>query len=157
MKYLKWGIVVLAISSANVSYADDACVDERIQNFRNLHGEEEPIRFDVLEEWESECSANSTASPSTTPDVDLYIGTNQFSGALTFDLQAIDDDVVVRDVVINRGVCEIPPGTATDLSRGVHLEFGREYRGYSNNCTVSNVRELIVTTDRGSYQFNFSR
>lgn len=93
------------------------------------------------------CSAES--------DVEVYIKTNEFWGTLVFVIQATTDEAVVKKVVINRGNCELPEGTALDIKNTVKLGFGKRYTGYSNNCTVNDVREIQVTTNAGTFEFEF--
>ncbi|GHZ38872.1 hypothetical protein VCSRO173_2414 [Vibrio cholerae] len=60
-----------------------------------------------------------------TADIAVSISTNPHWGTLVFDLQAITDNTVISDVVINRGNCRLPAGTTSDLSRNVSLKFGQ--------------------------------
>jgi hypothetical protein len=90
-----------------------------------------------------------------TPDVEVSIGTNQFHGTLTFDLQAIADRATIWKVSVNRGNCVMAEGTATEIDRTISLRFGQTYRGYSNKCQMQNVREIEVVTDNGRFVFNF--
>ncbi|HDI3142296.1 TPA: hypothetical protein PMB19_003392, partial [Vibrio cholerae] len=80
---------------------------------------------------------------------------NPHWGTLVFDLQAITDNTVISNVVINRGNCRLPAGTASELSRNVSLKFGQTYTGYSNNCTVDNVKEIEVTSSAGTFVYTF--
>ncbi|MGF1828914.1 hypothetical protein L4D04_06910 [Photobacterium angustum] len=89
------------------------------------------------------------------PDIEVSISTNSNYGSLVFSLQAIADDTTITDVVINRGNCRIPAGTAAELSRHVSLKFGKTFRGYSNNCTVNDVKEITVTSSAGTFAFTF--
>jgi hypothetical protein len=59
-----------------------------------------------------------------TADIEVSISTNSHWGTLVFDVQAITDNTVVSDVVINRGNCRFPAGTTSELSRNVSLQFG---------------------------------
>ncbi|MBU5877001.1 hypothetical protein JVW17_19960, partial [Vibrio cholerae O1] len=59
-----------------------------------------------------------------TADIEVSISTNPHWGTLVFDLQAITDNTVISDVVINRGNCRLPAGTTSELSRNVSLQFG---------------------------------
>ena len=97
------------------------------------------------------------AACSTDPvaDVEITLETNRNYGTLIFNIQAVTDATTVKNVVINRGNCHIPVGTAKDLERGVELKFGKSYRGYSNNCKVGDVREVEITTSVGSFIFSF--
>ncbi|WP_462056961.1 hypothetical protein [Vibrio parahaemolyticus] len=90
-----------------------------------------------------------------TADIEVSISTNSHWGTLVFDLQAIADNTVISNVVINRGNCRLPAGTASELSRNVSLKFGQTYTGYSNNCTVDNVKEIEVTSSAGTFVYTF--
>jgi len=90
-----------------------------------------------------------------TADIEVSISANPHWGTLVFDLQAITNNTVIHDVVINRGNCRLPAGTASELSRNVSLKFGQTYTGYSNNCTVDNVKEIEVTSSAGTFVYNF--
>ena len=90
-----------------------------------------------------------------TADIEVSISTNSHWGSLVFDLQAITNNTIITDVVINRGNCRIPAGTASELSRNVSLKFGETYTGYSNNCTVDNVKEIEVTSTAGTFIYTF--
>lgn len=94
-------------------------------------------------------------SPEAVADIEVSISTNSHWGSLVFDLQAITDNTVITDVVINRGNCRLPAGTASELSRNVSLKFGETYTGYSNNCTVDNVKEIEVTSTAGTFVYTF--
>ncbi|MFA0000463.1 MULTISPECIES: hypothetical protein [Vibrio] len=94
-------------------------------------------------------------SPEAVADIEVSISTNSHWGSLVFDLQAITDNTVITDVVINRGNCRIPAGTASELSRNVSLKFGETYTGYSDNCTVDNVKEIEVTSTAGAFVYTF--
>ncbi|MBF4257494.1 hypothetical protein [Vibrio anguillarum] len=90
-----------------------------------------------------------------TADIEVSISTNSHWGTLVFDLQAITDNTVISNVVINRGNCRLPAGTSSELSRNVSLKFGQTYTGYSNNCTVDNVKEIEVTSRAGTFVYTF--
>ncbi|ENM3915417.1 hypothetical protein DDN50_003160, partial [Vibrio cholerae] len=61
----------------------------------------------------------------------------------------------ISDVVINRGNCRLPAGTASELSRNVSLQLGKTYTGYSNNCTLESVKEIEVTSSAGTFVYTF--
>ncbi len=92
---------------------------------------------------------------SLSADVEVSISTNPHWGSLMFDIQAITDHTVISHVVINRGNCRLPAGTASELSRNVTLAFGETYTGYSNNCTVDNVKEIEITSSAGTFTYQF--
>ncbi|HDZ9197981.1 TPA: hypothetical protein RUZ08_002705 [Vibrio cholerae] len=90
-----------------------------------------------------------------TADIEVSISTNSHWGKLAFDLQSITDNTVISNVAINRGNCRLPAGTISELSRNVSLQFGQTYTGYSNNCTVDNVKEIEVTSSAGTFVYTF--
>jgi len=92
---------------------------------------------------------------SSEPNIEVSIQPNQHWGTLVFIIQATTDEVIVKNVVINRGNCALPPGTAKDIERTVKLGFGQSYRGYSPSCTVNDVKEIEVTTNAGGFTFSF--
>ncbi|KYN79836.1 hypothetical protein ATY35_20320 [Vibrio cidicii] len=100
------------------------------------------------------CSEQEAAQI-VTADVEVSISTNPHWGTLIFNLQAITDSTVISDLVINRGNCRLPAGTASELSRNVQLKFGKTYTGYSNNCTVDSVKEIEVTSSAGTFVYTF--
>lgn len=95
------------------------------------------------------------ACSASKPDVDVSLEANPHWGNLMYNIQATADDVTIRDVVVNRGSCHVPPDMAAQLSSMVNLKFGQTWRGYSPNCKVDNVKELTVTTGRGTFTFSF--
>ncbi|EOW9552430.1 hypothetical protein ACO11T_003617 [Vibrio fluvialis] len=100
------------------------------------------------------CSGKEETQAATA-DIEVSISTNSHWGTLVFDLQAITDNTVISDVVINRGNCRLPAGTTSELSRNVSLQFGQTYTGYSNNCTVDSVKEIEVTSSAGIFVYTF--
>ncbi|EOX3386280.1 hypothetical protein ACF8PD_09400 [Vibrio plantisponsor] len=94
-------------------------------------------------------------SPEAVADIEVSISTNSHWGTLVFDLQAIADNTVISNVVINRGNCRLPTGTTSELSRNVSLKFGQTYTGYSNNCIVDSVKEIEVTSSAGTFVYTF--
>lgn len=88
-------------------------------------------------------------------DVEIWIETNTYWGSLIVGVQAITDDVVIKEIIINRGNCTLPAGTQADLDGTVELSFGRSYRAYSHNCTVRDVVEVEIVTNNGRSLFEF--
>lgn len=95
------------------------------------------------------------ACSSAKPDVEVDLQTNPHWGSLMYNIHATQDTVEISDVVINRGSCTVPEGTAAELGRIVKLKFGQRWRGYSPDCKVNDVKELVVTTGRGTFTFAF--
>ncbi|EHR6582423.1 hypothetical protein KUK75_001539 [Vibrio parahaemolyticus] len=98
---------------------------------------------------------NQEEAQAATVDIEVSISTNSHWGTLVFDIQAVTDHTVISSVVINRGNCRLPAGTASELSRNVSLKFGETYTGYSNNCTVDNVKEIEITSSAGTFVYTF--
>ena len=90
-----------------------------------------------------------------TADIEVSISTNPHWGTLVFDIQAITDSTVISNVIVNRGNCSLPAGTASEISRNVSLKFGETYTGYSNSCTVDSVKEIEVTSSAGTFIYAF--
>lgn len=100
------------------------------------------------------CSEQEEAQ-AVNADIEVSISTNPHWGTLAFDIQAIADSTVISNVIVNRGNCHLPAGTASELSRNVQLKFGETYTGYSNNCTVDSVKEIEVTSSAGTFVYTF--
>ena len=94
---------------------------------------------------------------SSEPNIEVSIQPNQYQywRTLVFIIQATTNEVVVTNVVVNRGNCALPLGTAKDIERTVKLGFGQSYRGYTPSCTVDDVKEIEVTTNAGKFTFSF--
>ncbi|MCG9598652.1 hypothetical protein L1D15_18225 [Vibrio sp. Isolate25] len=112
------------------------------------------IMLSVLILGVTACSEQEEAQ-TVTADIEVSISTNQHWGTLVFDIQAVTDSTVISNVIINRGNCRLPAGTASELSRNVSLKFGETYTGYSNNCTVDSVKEIEVTSNAGTFVYTF--
>ncbi|RUO22999.1 hypothetical protein CWE09_13795 [Aliidiomarina minuta] len=97
----------------------------------------------------------SMTACSTPEDVELWIDTNPYYGTLIISVQAVMNDVVVKDIIVNRGNCGFPDGTKTDLERTVQLSFGESYRAYSHQCSINDVLEVEVVTNNGHSFFDF--
>ncbi|EGQ7698849.1 hypothetical protein IS637_002524 [Vibrio vulnificus] len=111
------------------------------------------IMMSVLILGVTACSEQEEAK-TLTADIEVSISTNSHWGTLVFDLQAITDNTVISNVVINRGNCRLPASTTSELSRNVSLKFGQAYTGY-NNCTVDSVKEIEVTSSAGTFVYTF--
>ncbi|MCG9765175.1 hypothetical protein L1D53_16605 [Vibrio alginolyticus] len=112
------------------------------------------ITMSVLILGVTACSEQEEAQ-TVTSDIEVSISTNPHWGTLTFDIQSIADSTVISNVIVNRGNCHLPAGTASELSRNVSLKFGETYTGYSNNCTVNSVKEIEVTSSAGTFVYTF--
>ncbi|NRF15639.1 hypothetical protein [Vibrio coralliilyticus] len=112
------------------------------------------IMMSVLIFGVTACSEQEEAK-TVTADIEVSMSTNPHWGTLTFDIQSIADSAVISNVIINRGNCRLPAGTASEISRNVSLKFGETYTGYSNNCTVDSVKEIEVTSSAGTFVYTF--
>ncbi|HAS6230858.1 TPA: hypothetical protein I7179_20705 [Vibrio vulnificus] len=112
------------------------------------------IMMSVLISSIAACSEQEEAQ-TVNADIEVSISTNPHWGTLTFDIQSIADSTVISNVIINRGNCRLPAGTASELSRNISLKFGETYTGYSNNCTVDSVKEIEVTSSAGTFVYTF--
>lgn len=88
------------------------------------------------------------------PDVIVSLRTNPYYGTLVFKVQAIEDEVFLKHVVVNRGNCELAPGTLLEIKNTVKLGFGQSYEGYAG-CAVDDVLEIVVDTKKGTSVFSF--
>ncbi len=64
------------------------------------------------------CGDQEETQPASA-DIEVSISPNTQWGTLVLELQAIPENTVISDVVINRGNCRLPDGTASELSRNV--------------------------------------
>lgn len=89
------------------------------------------------------------------PGFELKLSRNQYYGTIVFKIQAVENNVKVHNVVINRGNCKIAPGTQAELDRGLTLKFGETYMGFSNNCTPADAKEVVVEAGPGKWTFKY--
>jgi len=94
------------------------------------------------------------ASCSSKPNIKLSIKPNPYYGTLSFVIQATENKVIVTGVVVNRGNCKLPAGTAAEIGGTVNLSFGESYLGFGS-CPYDNAKEIEVTTNAGSFIFSF--
>lgn len=75
-------------------------------------------------------------------------------------LQALDEKVSIKDIVVNRGKCVVKwprVNISTSVNReviGRTLEYGQVYSVYVA-CSTGNVREVSVTTKKGTRTFKY--
>lgn len=93
------------------------------------------------------------AGCSAKPNVEVSMGSIALN-TTAFNIQAIGDEVTVKNVVINHGNCRLSHGTDKEMEREIKIDFGKSYRGYSS-CPAGEVKEIKVTTDRGTFSFTF--
>lgn len=113
-----------------------------------------PFAFSVLTLGLTACQEQDIPEP-VQPDIEISISTNSHWGTLVFAIQSLTDQTTISAVKINRGNCRLAQGTSKEISRTVSLKFGQSYSGYSNNCTVDNVKEIEVTSNAGSFVYSF--
>lgn len=75
---------------------------------------------------------------------------------LEVNIQAISDEVIVKDVVINRGNCALPPENIESLSRTRKLKFGQSFRVFTYYCRIHDIKEIRVQTGEGAFDFIFN-
>lgn len=109
-------------------------------------------------------AASPSAVQSAEPSIPVEVEVDQEDNPLNMDgekpwyppfltyihIRALEDSVKVTDAKINRGNCTV----SMWFSHNSPLRFGDEIRGQLN-CEQDNVREVTVTTDKGTYTFNF--
>ena len=93
--------VTIAMLTAFTANANQ-CVDDRIANFYKQEGPDASIRYDVIEEWEDECSV---AGNSEHRNIELKIA----AVGNTINIQSKEDYLIVTDIELNRGNCKVSP------------------------------------------------
>lgn len=91
------------------------------------------------------------------PNIELSIKTHPDSvmGLAAFVIQSTANEAVIKDVVINRGNCQISPKAIADIKNGLKLNFGQRYMSYSTLCTANDIKEVTITTNEGTFTFSF--
>lgn len=99
----------------------------------------------------------SGCSGQSEPDIKISLNSKDalFGPMVMVNIQAISDEVLIKDLVINRGNCPLMPTTVDSLSRTPKLKFGQTYQGLTNHCRLNDITEINVTTDEGTFSFNF--
>ncbi len=95
----------------------------------------------------SSAKANIEVSIQTHPD--------SVMGLAAFVIQSTSDEVIIKDVIINRGNCQISPKASADIKKGLKLNFGQRYMSWSTPCTVKDIKEIAITTNKGKFTFSF--
>ena len=153
--------------------AAQACVDQRIADFHKDMGADEPIRQDVLGEWEEECGMKASDSSNTQttvaavttttappapkkvkPGIKIQFYQPQVSSLATvthMDIIATDDNVSIEAVNINRGNCMSRLHGGNVFKGPYNLKFG-EYLRISIFC--SNIIEAQITQNGTTYKFD---
>lgn len=93
------------------------------------------------------------AGCSAKPDVEVTMGANALN-TTAFNIQAIGDEVTVKNIVINRGNCRLAYGTDKEMEKEITIFLHQIYRGYSS-CSAGEIKEIEVTTDSGIFLFTF--
>ena len=94
---------------------------------------------------------------SSGPDIEVSISPDLYQNAI-FDIQAIGENVVVKDVSVNRGNCELHPAVVKRLAETIEIKLGEHFRGgtrVQNSCRFDSVKEVEVTTNAGAFTFSF--
>lgn len=81
------------------------------------------------------------------PDIDVGWRSNGMTNWL--EITAIEDRVVLNDVNVNRGNCR-----SGQVDSAIRYDFGDKAR-VSLGCSIDSLREVEVTTNRGTFTFNF--
>lgn len=108
----------------------------------------------------SACSSDDNdSSASDKAPVELSFSTDEapneyypFPYISYLNIQSVVDHVSIFHVSINRGNCAIYYWYGNN--RSSNLKFGQSRRA-SLNCQDTQVKEVVVDTDQGSYTFNF--
>lgn len=92
---------------------------------------------------------------SSEPELELTVQNNPHWGTLMLDIQSLEDDLVLEDIVINRGNCKLSTITQKEIDKTVKMKYGQTYRAYSSNCNMSSVKEVAITSDghQSNYEF----
>ncbi|MBF7689811.1 hypothetical protein [Acinetobacter pollinis] len=106
----------------------------------------------------SACSSNDNndSSASDKAPVELSFSTDEapneyypFPYISYLNIESVVDHVSILNVSINRGNCSV-----SSWIGNTYLKFGRS-RQASLLCQDTQVKEVVVDTDQGSYTFNF--
>lgn len=109
----------------------------------------------------SACSSNDNndSSSSDKAPVELSFSTEEapneyypFPYVSYLNIQSVVDHVSIFHVSINRGNCSVSSWLGNNGSS--YLKFGQS-RQASLRCQDTQVKEVVVDTDQGSYTFNF--
>ncbi|MDP5292457.1 hypothetical protein Q9290_09165 [Oceanimonas sp. CHS3-5] len=98
---------------SNVAFADvESCLDDKISAHREVVGEEAPISYGMLSEWEAECEGGSSSSKSNITSSSINVSSslepNRYGGQSHYLLiQGREDLVTINGVRVNRGNCPI--------------------------------------------------
>lgn len=104
-------------------------------------------------------------------DVQVSIKANPYAptgNTFQFYIQAVADNVWIKGVTINRGNCKLdtfempyaktPSGeyhkSTAKMVKNTKLTYGQIFEG-SASCSVSSVREIVITTQQGKFVFTF--
>jgi len=163
--------------------AAQACVDQRIADFHKDMGADEPIRQDVLGEWEEECGMKASDSSNTQttvaavttttalpapkkvkPGIKAGIINKQMTmGGNTFYMKyivvtSIENEVSLESINANRGNCKVTP--TVSLISGEKL-FAWPYKmnfGQTKQFTVTDCADVIeiqIKQDGNLFRFDF--
>lgn len=67
-------------------------------------------------------------------------------------VRAVDDSVTIQKIIVNRGNCG-------EYDMDINIKFGETTRtkigDTGNGCSLRNVKEVQVATDKGTWTFNW--
>lgn len=90
----------------------------------------------------------SSTSFANTP-FEVSLQTNPFGGGAGVRIISDVDGLVIHKVVVNRGKCG---KVFTNLTN--RLNFSDYTIYWANGCRVKDIREIIVSTNKGEYSFS---
>jgi len=101
----------------------------------------------------------SVTACSSKNEIDVNIATNPYSpwGASIIYVQSVDNEVIVREVVINRGNCVTNYPVADHENKPIKrkaLKYGETFSP-TTLCKLHEIREVSVTTDKDTYTYTF--
>jgi hypothetical protein len=99
----------------------------------------------------------SGCSDDAEPDVEISLRQrlSMFGPLLVVNVQALNDEVVVKNLVVNRGSCKLMEVSIKDLKRKPKLKFAESFQGDVSTCTAADIKEIQVETGKGTFDFTF--
>ena len=90
------------------------------------------------------------------PDVEVTLRSNELYSSMTIvGVQAKDNAVTINDLTVNRGNWPLVENSVKALNQTVNLKYGESWNAYPKSCSVGMVKEVEVTTDKGTFTFSF--
>lgn len=101
-------------------------------------------------------AASLPACSGSKPDIEVSIHRNELYAHMMFiKMQATADTVTIKDVNVNRGNCQLVDNSINRLAETVTLKFGEHWTAYPRDCSIDKVKEVEVTTDKGTFAYSF--